>query len=313
MERTSRISVLFVPILFFVVALASLMPNDNTAVDVSALVRGIGMPVRIETVQGGNFQGILKSVADDRIEIVADDGQILQIDIGSIEKYSIIDKGVTKRTFFQDSASNRLIVMPTGFPMETGEFHVADQEIIAVTVSYGLNEHASLWAGVSIPGLVLSARYIMTPTDRFALSVGSFAGLVWTVVPPTGAVLPYVVASWGEPNSNFTLGLSPIITFNFGSETPLALSGVVLPLGGKMVLTSTTSLIFENWIIWTKWDVVPRFLFPAVVFRIAGQRLSWDIGAVLPLFINDFDYRLGGLGGSVIFPLPILGVTYRID
>ena len=200
-------NVLLMFILFCVVPLTLLWSSDDTAPDFSTLDRGIGKPVRIKTLQGGNFQGILKAVGEDRIEIIADGGLILQIDRESIEEYSVIDEEVTKETFFQDSASNRLIVMPTGFPMETGEFHVADQEIIAVTVSYGLNEHASFWAGVTIPGFVLSGRFMFAPTDRFAFSVGSFAGLLWMEIPPLGAILPYVVASWGAPNNNFTLGI----------------------------------------------------------------------------------------------------------
>ncbi len=74
-------------------------------------------------------------------------------------------------------------------------------------------------------------------------------------------------------------------------------------------------------------------LFPAIVFRIAGQQLSWDIGVVLPLFINDSEfaiveggpeegdrtyyrntgYWLGGLAEEIVIPIPILSVTYRID
>ena len=308
----------------------------------------MGKPVRVKTVQGGNFQGVLRTVEDDRIEIVADDGQIILVDLASVVSFLVIDTEITKETFFQDSASNRLIVMPTGFPMDTGEFHVADQEIIAVTMSYGLNEHASFWAGVSIPGFVFSGRYILSPAERFAISIGSFAGLAWLERPLTGAVLPYLIASWGEPNNNVTAAVSPIMTFGFEESVPFELAGAVLALGGKMVLTSTTSLISENWVMWLKrdvydnsvdpvrreWDAVPRFIFPAVVFRIAGQRLSWDIGAVLPIAIHDSefvffedldpeaeedgyyrnsDYRIGGLFDDILFPLPILSVTYRID
>lgn len=103
--------------------------------------------------------------------------------------------------------------MPTGFPMETGEFHIADQEIIAVTASYGLNEHVSFWAGLSIPGFLFSARYILSPVDNFALSVGSFAGLSWMENLQAGALLPYLLASWGEPDNNVRIGGSPVITY----------------------------------------------------------------------------------------------------
>ncbi|MBN1685050.1 MAG: hypothetical protein JW852_00265 [Spirochaetales bacterium] len=323
----------FLP-LFLLTALAVSLPADGEpGTAAAAMTAAIGKPVRMKTTQGGVFHGILKLVAEDRIEIVADDGQILQIDLESVEEFTVIEEKITKETFFQDSAANRLIVMPTGFPMETGEFHVADQEIIAVTVSYGLNEHASFWAGLSIPGFLVSARYIFSPSDSFALSVGSFAGLSWMENLKTGVILPYLIGSWGEPNNNITVGASPIVTFDYTRATPFELNGAVAALGGKMVLTASSSLIFENWIMWlkrdvyggsldqasAKWDAVPRVLLPAVVFRIAGQRLSWDIGAIIPLFITDSGYeantgyRLQGIGGDAVIPLPILSVTYRID
>jgi hypothetical protein len=53
-------------------------------------------------------------------------------------------------------------------------------------------------------------------------------------------------------------------------------------------------------------------------FRIAGSRLSWDIGAVVPLFLYDDPnspegVRLSGIGGDAIIPLPLISLTYRID
>ena len=320
---------------------------DGNAVEAAIHPEDIDNPVRIKTVQGGNFQGILKNVTDDRVEIIVDDGQILQIDLHSIIEFHRLDEQVTKDTFFQDSASNRFVVMPTGFPMEPGEFHVADQEIIAVTVSYGLNDQVSFWGGLSIPGFLLSARYILSPADRFAVSIGSFAGLSWMEDLKAGAVLPYCIASWGEPNNNVTIGGSPIMTFDYTRDKPFELDGAVAALGGKMVLTATSSLIFENWIMWlkrdvydqsldpvdTRWDAVPNAILPAVVFRIAGPRLSWDIGAIVPLLITNLEfvsveseepdeetgyykntgYKLKGVFDEAIIPIPVLSVTYRID
>jgi hypothetical protein len=329
--------------------------------DIADLINYLDTPVRIETGQGGNFQGILRAVKDDWVEVVDRDGLILFIDIQSIETYIVFDQTVTKDTFFQDSASNRLIVMPTGFPMEPGEFHVADQEIAAVTMSYGLSEHISFWSGISIPGFLMNARYTASFTPTFAVSFGSFAGLSWIGNEDgshTAGIIPYCIASWGEPNNNITVGGGPLIVYDLGSNQSPELPGVIGVFGGKKVITATTSLIFENWIIWgerTKygsmepvanwyeveddswgegyWDFVPSMIFPAVCFRIASQRLSWDIGAVLPLQIaneeeviieadNDEEvqgyykntkYRLEGFGGEVILPIPILSITYRID
>lgn len=334
-----------------------LWSGDMEFRDLGTLIDHIDKPVRIHTAQGGSFQGILKSVEADRVELVDKDGQIVAVHIDSIEYYRIFTEEVDADTFFEDSASNRLIVMPTGFAMEPGELHVADQEIAAVTVSYGLNEHISFWAGISIPGFLVNARYIANFTPRFSVSFGSFAGLSWTEDLSVGAIIPYSIASLGEPNNNFTFGGGPLILFDREASETVRIEGAVFAFGGKKVITSSTSLISENWIFWgarpviepnmtpiliespewdnfefenEEWGILPLNLFPALVFRIAGRRLSWDIGAVFPFSISNYDevregegetetikyektkYRIEGLGG-VFVPIPIVSITYRID
>jgi hypothetical protein len=63
--------------------------------------------------------------------------------------------------------------------MEPGEFHVANQELGIMTMSYGLNEHVSLWTGISIPEIMVNARYVATLSPSFALSFGSYGSYFW--------------------------------------------------------------------------------------------------------------------------------------
>jgi hypothetical protein len=48
------------------------------------------------------------------------------------------------------------------------------------------------------------------------------------------------------------------------------------------------------------------------VFRIAGNRLSWDIGATIPCEI-DLNGVHSMFGGTAYIPIPLITVTYRID
>jgi hypothetical protein len=112
----------------------------------------------------------------------------------------------------------------------------------------------------------------------------------------------------------------------------LTFNAAVLALGAKKVMSDTTAIVTETWIIWGEmaefvsagdedpglysWTPVPMAVVPGIVFRIAGKRLSWDIGAVLPLTIQRTDsfYQMRGLAGeSALIPLPLLSLTYRID
>ncbi|MCK4543545.1 MAG: hypothetical protein KAU17_15045 [Spirochaetales bacterium] len=297
--------------------------EDEPSDELLELADLTGKSVRIETYGGGSFQGTLFSIGEDRVEIIDSAGQILQISSETIKMYREIPAGKSNRNFYQDSASNRLIVTPTGFPMEPGELHITDQEIIVVTSSYGLNKNVSFWGGISPMGLVISARFVAMFTESLGFSVGSFAGVEWigefeeSESSPivSGLLMPYTLLSWGEPNNNITTGGAVVFRFNRinGFET----IGAIAMLGGKVVLTATTALVTENWIVWGKrngtWDAVPLFIVPGLVFRIAGSRFSWDIGGVLPLLIErDPNFIIHGIGEDLYIPLPLISMTYRI-
>lgn len=277
----------------------------------------IGRPVRVLTLGGGSFQGVLLTVAEDRIELVRSDGTIVALSRGEVERLQEIPEGGGVRAFYQDSASNRLIFAPTGFAMEPGELHVTDTELIVVTASYGLNDWLSFWAGICPLGAVASARAILSLGDAVAVSAGSFVGMEWllnlTGQPVTGLLMPYLLASWGAPENNLTLGGAWALTMD--AANGVQSYGLVAVAGGKIVLTATTALVSENWVIWGEripgagWDAVPLAGLFAVAFRIAGDRLSWDIGAIAPL---GFDGGVTGLFGGEFVPLPWLSVTYRI-
>ena len=285
----------------------------------------IGKPVQIETTGRGNFQGMLLSVLEDRVEIEGSDGEIIQISRSAIENYTEITPGKKGRAYYQDSASNRLLFAPTSFAMEPGEFHIADQELAVVTASYGLNKNISFWGGISPIGALFSGRFIATLSESFAMSAGTFIGLEWIGAgggPVSGLMMPYGLFSAGKSNNNFTAGGAAVFLFN--SSTGFETIAAVAVLGGKIVLTSTTALVTENWIIWGKgyfpeflesrWKPWPILICPALAFRIAGSRFSWDIGAVMPLSTVDEDgtAKLGGVFGDAWIPLPWLSVTYRI-
>ena len=276
----------------------------------TTLTDHVGEAVRIETAGRETYQGRLYAVLEDRIELVLADGQIIQILTDEIVETEVIDTQIGNRALYQDAAANRLMVMPTGFPMEKGEFHIADQELAVVTASYGLSENVSLWAGISIPGLVLSGRLSFKLTKTFAVSAGVFAGVLW--IDFDALILPYAVASFGTPNRNFTIGGSAVYATIRNRVT-----GAVAAIGGKFVITPTSALITENWLMW---DLTTSNPFPGInvfglSFRIAGNRLSWDIGAVVPIFTSFFGgtFEVSGIGGDTIIPLPLISLTYRID
>ncbi len=283
--------------------------------DDSLLSGLIGRIVIARTSGGGEFRGSLFAVLPDRIELLDGEGRIIAVARALLASIETIDTSRDPAEYFQDSAANRLVIMPTGFGMETGEFHVAAQEIVIITASYGISPRFSVWGGVSIPGAVVNLRYSTPFGQKSALSLGTFAGLVWFDWP--GAVLPYAIVSFGHPNRNLTLGTG--VPFVWTQDRAIRPVGILGAIGVKIIVSASASVVTENWIMaysdgWT-WNSLDMYLFPSAVFRIAGARLSWDIGALVPLWLGyrDGSLMLEGMFGGTVIPIPILSITYRID
>ncbi len=289
--------------------------TDSQAALLQELQGMVGKAVRISTKGGGQFQGKLYAVLEDRTEVLTSEGLIQEILIEDIVKVLNIESPGSRLTYFQDAAESRLLVMPTGFPLPKGDFQVTDQEIALVTSSYGVTDWFSIWGGVSIPGAVVNARFSVPIGDSIGLSAGSLLGFSWMIGDKSGAALPYVIASFGKPNQNFTVGVS--VPVYVSSLKPLSADGVIVGLAGKVVISQTASLVTENW-FYVPWDPGAglSYIFPALAFRIAGSRFSWDIGAVVPLEIGmspwSGTFILDGPLGGMVIPLPLLSLTYRI-
>jgi hypothetical protein len=310
-----------ISILIFLLLICPLYSADRE-VSLDELPTFEGAYVRMYTESGTSFQGKLLTVSEDRIELLDKDGQIITISSTFITKVVIKEEGARKKSYFRDAANSRLLLMPTAFPMEQGEFHIADQELGLVTTSYGLSPNVSFWAGISFPGMLANVRVSLPIGDKAAFSIGSFAGLIWFDF--AGVLLPFSIFSFGTPEQNFTIGGGAMFFYTIDN---FYLSYAMLFLGGKKVLSDTSALVSENWIIvgerYTndntirEWDYVPLALFPSLAFRIAGENFSWDIGAIVPIMIDKYDdtgYEIYGIGGSWTFiPLPWVSVTYRID
>lgn len=310
-------TVLFLAFMFLVSVSNGQVPEVSGAsgfisspgVDIDiALAGAVGMTVRLKTVNGGDFRGELLSVGVDRVEILDSDGQII-----AIARREIVsaEREIKGKTYFQDAAENRLIVMPTAFGMDRGEFHVTNQEIVAFTGSYGFGSHFTLWGGISIPGALMNAKASIPLEGIGGLALGAFAGYAW--LGETWACLPYAIVTVGTPERHLDAGAGMIKVFHPALKDELYW---VLSLAGKRPFARTAAVVGETWFVLGNETPGEGNLMvtavPMAVFRIASSRMSWDLGAAFPfVFVSRTGSFTGLMEGNFV-PLPILSFTYRI-
>ncbi len=269
----------------------------------------LGKPVRVETESGASFQGTLTMATGERLELLSPDGQYLLINSEMVETMTVILEESDPRQFYQDSVSNRLLFLPTAFPMGAGDFHVAAQEIIVITSSYGLSDRMSLWGAVSPFAGMISGRFSQPVGSQFAVSAGGLFIFDWTgdfFDDLSPAIMPYALASGGSEDNNITGGTGVIIGF---PDRSIGIQGVAATLGGKRVITSTLAFINENWFFLGsnegRWNSGAGIV--GLGFRIVGNRFSWDIGALTVITFDEFGPQL------LEIPIPWLSLSYRVQ
>jgi hypothetical protein len=87
--------------------------------------------------------------------------------------------------------------------------------------------------------------------------------------------------SFGVPDRNTTAAVA--VSLVDSHETSPFVGGALFALGRKAIVSRTAAVVVEAWFFLDsdggRWKDVSRAAGPAAVFRIAGGRLSWDIGA----------------------------------
>ncbi len=278
----------------------------------------VNKQVWVETSNGGTFRGELLEAGDDRVQVVNADGIILQIPRDRIRSIHEIQQSANGSPALEDAASDRLITVPTAFPMEQGRLQMSNIEIVGVTASYGLTRNFSLWGGATFTGTALNARFAFDLAHGSAgISVGSFVGVNW-FGSLTDLIIPYSSFSIGSASRNVTVGVGGIFALSTDLPMYLDFTSFVFVLGGKLPLSSGLALVTENWLLLPYDTFLNAFdedptLLPALVLRFTGSRLSWDIGLAVPFTVDPSGF-LGAFGlFNAVYPIPLASITYRIQ
>lgn len=205
---------------------------------------------------------------------------------------------------FQRSDPNytRLLFTPTGRPLRKGEGYFTDYYVFFPGVAYGLTNHLSIMAGISlIPAIrfkeqmfYIAPRYGVELEERFSLSGGL---LYMNAGGDFAAGISFITGTYGLPDKCITAGLG--LGFSTDEGDIEFARYPILVWGGNLRLTNSLALVSENWLITGQDFQISAQPF-SLAARFFGEHIAVDLGMILVPEILDKG-----------FPIPWLSFIYN--
>jgi hypothetical protein len=218
-------------------------------------------------------------------------------DTSRIVDVTIDDPVPVKESVFEDPASNRIILAPTGRTIKQGKLQLASMVVIPFAalpiVHVGITDYINLGIGVSLPVGVfyIAPKIRFFNNDFLQISAGMlYAGASGS--SGTGLGIAYVSSSIGTPDNAFHFGAGYNFTQDFFLKEPF------FEAGGEVSLGKGSKVISENWFFSeSKLSVLSAGL------RFYGENLSFD---ALGVFTVGEDFQ------NFFYPLFTLAYTFDI-
>jgi hypothetical protein len=241
----------------------------------------------LHTRDGSMYIGRVVEVTGSTVRFQTDLGE-LNIPLERIEKIEEVpqDRIRDGKYWFPNPNATRHYFGPTAKMLPKGSGYFADYWVFFPTVAYGVTDHFTFAAGLSvIPGPPLAEQaYMLMPKLGVSLSedVQVAAGVLMIGQKDIDRTfgIAYGVATYGSNEHNLTFGLG----YGFaGSEVE---SKPIIMIGGQTRLSRRLAFVSENWII----PGAEGHPLVSYGLRFLGESLSFDLG-----FLNM-------VGEDMLFP-----------
>jgi hypothetical protein len=207
----------------------------------------------ITTNDGSTVIGRILSVRDTEITFKSNLGES-NIPLANIKEIKAAPASSVKKGnyWFENPNATRLYFGPTARMLKQRQGYFSDCYIIFPSVAYGITDHITMGAGVSlVPGLDINKQvyYINPKIGLSATSNTSFAlgGLLFALPEidhkrNTLGII-YGVGTLGNPDGSLTLGLGyGMVNSDFANKPAVM-------FGGEKRFARRLSFVSENWII----------------------------------------------------------------
>lgn len=260
-----------------------------------------GGAVSIRLKDGSVLRGRVLRETEDELVVQTLSGVEMTVPRSAIAAIHRLDRE-TLGEVRSDPNYSRLMFAPTGRPLRKGGGYVFDYWAFFPGAAYGVSDHFTVMAGVSVlPGLGLGDQ-IKYVAPKFGMDAGDWAlsggALVISVVDELFAGIAFGVGTLGGPDKSATAGLG--LGFVKVEDEDLRFGeNPVLMLGGNVRLSNSVALVSENWFIMGQHMTIGQQPF-CVAARFFGDRVAVDAGFIL--------------AGEILkegFPIPWLSFVYN--
>ena len=181
--------------------------------------------------------------------------------------------------WFPNPNATRLYFAPTARMLKQGEGYIADYWLFFPAITYGMTDHITIGAGMSLfPGdeqmFYFTPKVGLRAAENLNLAAGALLVKLpaWDDDDASTAGILYGVCTYGTSNGSITAG------FGYGFVDGDVAEKPMIMIGGERRLSRRTAFVTENWIF-------PEVDQPIVSygFRFFGEAISVDLALVTPL------------------------------
>lgn len=217
-----------------------------------------------------------------------------------VEIKKIVSGNIVGNQFFQpDPADNRLMALPSGRPLKSGEVQFNAVELIFPHLMFGVTDFFCLGVG-GLPfiggGSGTIVYYLtskITPINFKTAAVSVGGAMVGTTSGKDFVGVAYGVGTFGNSLNSVTVG-----TF-FAFSKDEVFNRPAFLIGGSTRISKATTLITENVFIFGN-DTENHIIFPSIGIRFSGEKIAADFGTYAIIEKDNFFY-----------PIPWIGLTYK--
>ena len=242
--------------------------------------------VTVSIIDGTRLTGQIVSRDDAGILLVTPANLEIKIPLASIISIEPLRGRVVEGVVLRsDPNYSRLMFAPTGRPLQAGDGYYSDYYVFFPGLSYGLTNHVSITAGLSIfPGIAID-KQIITLAPRVGLQLSETeavsAGILYLTVPDEGAAgIAFATGSLGHFDRSLTAGIGIGYTKDSRNADFEFANGPILMVGGNIRLSDSVALVSESWLITGENLSLAEQPF-GITWRFFGEQIAADVGFII--------------------------------